>query len=109
MYVDGKIRAEKIRSPLISHTHTSLSPWRPQHMALQAPRNLRQPINFIPLFITCLHRCSKHGPTTKPILIKPPIFLVADVIILLTCANDYLYAYGIAKLFISTSTLIIVT
>ncbi|KAI8550306.1 hypothetical protein RHMOL_Rhmol06G0095000 [Rhododendron molle] len=65
------------------------------------------PINLIPLLITYLHRRSKPGPATKPILIKPPVFLAAAVIGLLTGVDDYLYSYGVAKLPVSTSALII--
>ncbi|KAF7140834.1 hypothetical protein RHSIM_Rhsim06G0075500 [Rhododendron simsii] len=65
------------------------------------------PINFIPLRITYLDRRSKHGPTTKPILIKSPVFLAATVISLLTGVDDYLNSYGVAKLPVSTSALII--
>lgn len=65
------------------------------------------PITFIPLIITYFHRRSKNGPTTNLIVIKPPVFIAAAVIGLLTGLDDYLYAYGLAWLPVSTSSLII--
>ncbi|GMP45817.1 hypothetical protein CsSME_00014198 [Camellia sinensis var. sinensis] len=65
------------------------------------------PINFLPLLLTYLHRRSNSGPTTPLFLIKPPTFLSAAFIGLLTGADDYLYAYGLARLPVSTSSLVI--
>ncbi|KAL7208204.1 hypothetical protein ACSBR1_030036 [Camellia fascicularis] len=65
------------------------------------------PINFIPLIITYFHRRRKNGRTTNLIVIKPPVFIAATVIGILTGLDDYLYAYGLAWLPVSTSSLII--
>ncbi|XP_028072496.1 purine permease 3-like [Camellia sinensis] len=65
------------------------------------------PITFIPIIITYFHRRRKNGPTTNLIVIKPPVFIAAAVIGLLTGLDDYLYAYGLAWLPVSTSSLII--
>lgn len=65
------------------------------------------PLNFIPLIITYLHRRSKKGSRAKLFFMKPPLFLGATVIGVLTGADDYLYAYGVARLPISTAALII--
>ncbi|PSR99847.1 Purine permease [Actinidia chinensis var. chinensis] len=65
------------------------------------------PINFVPLLLTYLRRRAAHGPAARLILMKPPVFLAAAVIGLLTGFVDYMYAYGVARLPISTFALII--
>ncbi|GFY85880.1 purine permease 3 [Actinidia rufa] len=65
------------------------------------------PINLVPLLFTYLRRRAAQGPAARPILMKPPIFLAAAVIGLLTGFDDYFYAYGVARLPVSTSALII--
>ncbi|XAR62116.1 hypothetical protein NMG60_11016741 [Bertholletia excelsa] len=65
------------------------------------------PINFIPLIITYLHRRSRQGPGAKLFFMRPPVFLAAAVIGALTGVDDYLYSYGMARLPVSTSSLII--
>ncbi|XP_052190415.1 purine permease 3-like [Diospyros lotus] len=65
------------------------------------------PINFIPLLAAYLQRRRMQGLAATTVLIKPPIFWAAAVIGVLTGFDDYLYAYGLAKLPVSTSSLII--
>lgn len=66
------------------------------------------PIILLPLLVSYTRR-RKTTPTTKLILMKPRVFLAAAVIGTLTGLDDYLYAYGVAKLPVSTSALIIAT
>ncbi|KAF2291600.1 hypothetical protein P3X46_028745 [Hevea brasiliensis] len=66
------------------------------------------PIIFIPLLISYLHRRS-NNPTTKLFYMNPPLFTAATVIGVLTGFDDYLYSYGISRLPVSTSSLIIAT
>ncbi|KAK2659854.1 hypothetical protein Ddye_006387 [Dipteronia dyeriana] len=69
------------------------------------------PIIIIPITIAYLHR--RHGSTaqssspTKFFLMKPPLFIASAVVGILTGLDDYLYAYGVARLPVSTSALII--
>ncbi|XP_020203701.1 purine permease 1 [Cajanus cajan] len=65
------------------------------------------PIILIPLAITHINHHNHHHQT-KPNLIsmKPPLFLASAVIGVLTGLDDYLYACGIARLPVSTSSLI---
>ncbi|PSR99846.1 Purine permease [Actinidia chinensis var. chinensis] len=65
------------------------------------------PINILPILFTYIRRRAIQGPAARPILMKPPVFLAAAVIGLLTGVDDYLYAYGVARLPISTSALIL--
>ncbi|XAR62115.1 hypothetical protein NMG60_11016739 [Bertholletia excelsa] len=65
------------------------------------------PITFIPLIITYLHRRSRQGPRAKVFFMKPPVFLAAAVIGALTGLDDYIYAEGVARLPVSTLTIII--
>ncbi|CAI9116202.1 OLC1v1017292C1 [Oldenlandia corymbosa var. corymbosa] len=65
------------------------------------------PITFIPLFISYFHRRRKNGPTTNLIIMKYPVFVASAVIGLLTGLDDYLYAVGIARLPVSTATIVI--
>ncbi|KAG8632865.1 purine permease 3 [Manihot esculenta] len=67
------------------------------------------PIIFIPLFISYLHRRRSNKPTTKLFYMNRHLFIAATVIGLLTGLDDYLYAYGVARLPVSTSALIIAT
>ncbi|XP_057442494.1 purine permease 1-like [Lotus japonicus] len=65
------------------------------------------PIILLPLTISYLHR--RHStPATKPKLfsMKPPLFLASAVIGILTGLDDYLYACGVARLPVSTFSLI---
>ncbi|XP_038716330.1 purine permease 1-like [Tripterygium wilfordii] len=65
------------------------------------------PLILIPLFITYLRRRKNKSPNTLFFLMKPPLFFAAAVIGLITGLDDYLYAYGVARLPVSTSSLII--
>ncbi|CAI9116203.1 OLC1v1017293C1 [Oldenlandia corymbosa var. corymbosa] len=65
------------------------------------------PINFIPLLISYFYRRKKQGPNTKLILMNYRIFIASAVIGVLTGLDDYLYAYGVAKLPVSTSAIVI--
>ncbi|KAJ1424720.1 Purine nucleobase transmembrane transport [Sesbania bispinosa] len=71
------------------------------------------PLMLIPLSISYIYRRRSHRPTTagttklKLISIKPRLFLASTFIGILTGLDDYLYAYGVARLPVSTSALII--
>ncbi|KAL0371769.1 UNVERIFIED_CONTAM: Purine permease 3 [Sesamum calycinum] len=64
------------------------------------------PVILIPLIVSYTRRRTAN-PRAKLILMKPRLFVVAAVIGILTGFDDYLYAYGVAKLPVSTSALII--
>ncbi|KAJ9673948.1 hypothetical protein PVL29_023476 [Vitis rotundifolia] len=65
------------------------------------------PLILVPLIITYMHRRTKQGSHAKLFFMKPPLFVASAVIGVLTGLDDYLYAYGVAKLPVSTSALII--
>ncbi|KAL3504808.1 hypothetical protein ACH5RR_034649 [Cinchona calisaya] len=67
------------------------------------------PIIFIPLLISYFHRRKTQVPpnTINLILMKYPVFIATAVIGLLTGLDDYFYAYGVARLPVSTSSIII--
>ena len=65
------------------------------------------PIILLPLIITYFNRRAKQGTSTKLFFMKPPLFIASAVIGILTGFVDYLYAYGVARLPVSTSSLII--
>ncbi|XP_068309868.1 purine permease 3-like [Pyrus communis] len=65
------------------------------------------PIIFIPIAIGYYHRRKTEGPSTKLFFMKLPLFMASAVIGVLTGLDDYLYAYGVARLPVSTSALII--
>ncbi|KAJ4824131.1 hypothetical protein Tsubulata_041823, partial [Turnera subulata] len=69
------------------------------------------PFIFIPLIITYFHRRTTKGTaaTTKLFFMRPFLFAAAAVVGILTGLDDYLYAYGVARLPVSTSALIIAT
>ncbi|KAL0415245.1 UNVERIFIED_CONTAM: Purine permease 3 [Sesamum latifolium] len=64
------------------------------------------PVILIPLIVSYTRR-RRANPGAKLILMKPRLFVAAAVIGILTGFDDYLYAYGVAKLPVSTSALII--
>ncbi|KAH7847162.1 hypothetical protein Vadar_022700 [Vaccinium darrowii] len=64
------------------------------------------PVNFIPLLITYLRRRRKEGSTTKVFFMNGPVFAASTFIGVLTGLDDYLYAYGVARLPVSTSALV---
>ncbi|XP_024022957.1 purine permease 1-like [Morus notabilis] len=53
------------------------------------------------------HRSRRHDPAAKLFKIKPFLFLASAAVGLLTGLNDCIYAYGVARLPVSTSSLII--
>ncbi|KAJ9673943.1 hypothetical protein PVL29_023471 [Vitis rotundifolia] len=65
------------------------------------------PLILVPLIITYMHRRTKQGSHAKLFFMKPPLFVASAVIGVLTALDDYLYAYGVAKLPVSTIALII--
>ncbi|CAA3001996.1 purine permease 3-like [Olea europaea subsp. europaea] len=69
------------------------------------------PIIFIPLTIAYLNRLKTGGATTKTqfFSMKPRVFIMSAAIGVLTGLVDYLYAYGVAKLLVSTSAFIVAT
>lgn len=78
------------------------------------------PIIFIPLFFSFLHRRNRYNRNETAaaaenakkegmFLMETPLFIASIVIGLLTGFDNYLYAYGLAYLPVSTSSLIIGT
>ncbi|KAK1367040.1 putative purine permease [Heracleum sosnowskyi] len=66
------------------------------------------PLILIVLIPTFYHRRATTGnSTTKMFNIKPRLILASAVIGILTGADNYLYSYGVAKLPVSTSSLVI--
>lgn len=65
------------------------------------------PFLLFPLLISYAYRQSKEGPATKVWSVKPRLFLCCAFIGLLTGVDDYLAAYGVSRLPVSTSALII--
>ncbi|KAL3504813.1 hypothetical protein ACH5RR_034654 [Cinchona calisaya] len=67
------------------------------------------PIIFIQLLKSYFHRRKTQVPpnTTNLILMKYPVFIATAVIGLLTGLDDYFYAYGVARLPVSTPSIII--
>ncbi|GKV09424.1 hypothetical protein SLEP1_g20929 [Rubroshorea leprosula] len=64
------------------------------------------PIILLPLTIAFLQR-RKIDPTSKFFLMKLRLFVASAVIGVITGCDDYLYAYGVARLPVSTYSLII--
>ncbi|CAL1395352.1 unnamed protein product [Linum trigynum] len=67
------------------------------------------PIMLIPLAAAYLLRRRRRLSQTKFFLIEPRLFFAAAVVGVLTGFDDYLYAYGMARLPVSTSALVIAT
>ncbi|KFK44702.1 hypothetical protein AALP_AA1G292000 [Arabis alpina] len=72
------------------------------------------PVILIPLLFSFLHRRNRTETTENAkkegiILMETPLFIASIVIGLLTGLDNYLYAYGLAYLPVSTSSLIIGT
>ncbi|KAB1203874.1 Purine permease 3 [Morella rubra] len=65
------------------------------------------PIMLLPLIVAYFRRRATQGPRTQVFFMKPPLFVASAVIGILTGFDDYLYAYGGARLPVSTSSLII--
>ncbi|KAL6584676.1 proteasome core particle subunit beta 3 [Orobanche minor] len=64
------------------------------------------PIILIPLLVAYTRRRRKSAET-KLLYMKPRVFIAAAVIGTLTGFDDYMYAYGVSELPVSTSSLII--
>ncbi|KAJ7965767.1 Purine permease [Quillaja saponaria] len=78
-------------------------------MAIKLSTNSRVPIILIPLGIGYLRRKRRRTDPNRVILMKPPLFVASAMIGILTGFDDYLYAYGLAWLPVSTSSLILAT
>ncbi|KAL6984058.1 hypothetical protein U1Q18_017433 [Sarracenia purpurea var. burkii] len=65
------------------------------------------PIIFLPLAAAYHRRRRKEGSAAKIFFMKLPVFVAATVIGIITGVDDYLYAYGVARLPASTTALII--
>lgn len=65
------------------------------------------PVIFIPLFIAYVNRKKTHGHDTKIIFMNLRVFIATTVIGILTGLDNYFYAYGVARLPVSTSALLI--
>ncbi|KAL6184660.1 PREDICTED: purine permease 3-like [Fragaria vesca subsp. vesca] len=68
------------------------------------------PVILVPIAIAYYHRRKNQAPTdppTKLFFMKLPLFVASAVIGVLTGLDDYLYAYGVARLPLSTLSLII--
>lgn len=67
------------------------------------------PFLLFPLLISYAYRRSKEGPAAKIWSVKPRLFLCCAFIGLLTGMDDYLAAYGVSRLPVTTSALVIAT
>lgn len=67
------------------------------------------PFILLLLITNFFHRRATNGATTKLFHMKPRLFLASAFIGILTGLDDYLYAYGVARLPVSTSALVIAT
>ncbi|KAJ6811711.1 purine permease 1-like isoform X1 [Iris pallida] len=66
------------------------------------------PIILLPLSLSFLHR-RRHDPLARPVLITPHVFLACAALGVMTGLDDFLYAYGLSFLPVSTSALLIST
>lgn len=64
------------------------------------------PVILIPIYISYLRR-RRNQPSAKLFLMKPRLLAASAVIGMATGFDDYLYAFGVARLPVSTSSLII--
>ncbi|XP_055960061.1 purine permease 3-like [Mercurialis annua] len=67
------------------------------------------PFFIIPLSVSYIYRRAKNGDRTKSYYITPRLFIACAVIGVLTGLDDFLAAYGVSLLPVSTSALIIAT
>lgn len=67
------------------------------------------PVTFLPLAAAYFHRRITQGPAAKPILITRNLLAAAAAIGVINGLDSYLYAYGMAKLPVSTQSLIYAT
>nr|XP_017248395.1 PREDICTED: purine permease 3-like isoform X2 [Daucus carota subsp. sativus] len=67
------------------------------------------PFLFFPIIVSYLYRRSQGVPGTRLVSIRRALIVPCAIIGVLTGADDYMYSYGVARLPISTSALIIAT
>uniref|UniRef100_A0A251TAV5 Probable purine permease n=2 Tax=Helianthus annuus TaxID=4232 RepID=A0A251TAV5_HELAN len=67
------------------------------------------PILFIPLICSLLYKRRNGSQETKLFSLKPPVFFSCVTLGVLTGLDDYLAAYGVSRLPVSTSALIMST
>ncbi|KAK7268319.1 hypothetical protein RIF29_21016 [Crotalaria pallida] len=72
------------------------------------------PVLFLPLIISYIIRrrsfsASPNGTKPKPFNMKLPLFLASSLVGLFLGLDDYLYSYGVARLPVSTSSLLVAT
>ncbi|KAF8023362.1 hypothetical protein BT93_F0767 [Corymbia citriodora subsp. variegata] len=67
------------------------------------------PILIFPLMVAYFHRRSAEGPSARLILMDPFLFSASAVIGVLMGLDNYFYTYGLARLPVSTSTLLVAT
>ncbi|KAL5777298.1 hypothetical protein ACOSP7_010224 [Xanthoceras sorbifolium] len=66
------------------------------------------PVILLPITIGYLHRRrTQPSSPTKLFFIKPPLFMASAVIGILTGLDDYFFAYGLARVPVSTAALLI--
>ncbi|TKY74410.1 Purine permease 1 [Spatholobus suberectus] len=99
--------------------------WPPRNASLLPPRGGKRvwlssfletagfPVMLLPLAVSYLRRrrlpAAAGTAKPEPISMKPPLLFASAFIGILTGLDDYLYAYGVARLPVSTSSLIIAT
>ncbi|GFP81878.1 purine permease 3, partial [Phtheirospermum japonicum] len=93
-----KLRRSADHAPL-------LHPRRQTDLVLQLARDRRVADHPHPLVVAYKRRCKSED--TRLVLMRPRVFAAAAFIGTLTGLDDYLYAYGVARLPVSTSSLII--
>ncbi|GFP79468.1 purine permease 3, partial [Phtheirospermum japonicum] len=93
-----KLRRSADHAPL-------LHPRRQTDLVLQLAETGGWPIILIPLVVAYTRRCKSED--MRLVLMRPRVFAAAAFIRTLTGLDDYLYAYGVARLPVSTSSLII--
>ncbi|KAF8023363.1 hypothetical protein BT93_F0768 [Corymbia citriodora subsp. variegata] len=67
------------------------------------------PLLILPLAVAYSRRRSAQGPSARLVLMDPFLFAAAAVIGVLMGLDNYFYAYGVARLPVSTSALLIAT
>ncbi|KAI4302236.1 hypothetical protein MLD38_038011 [Melastoma candidum] len=82
-----------------------LHPWQEEGLVPSWLETGGWPVMIIPSVISYFHRRTIGWPTTKIVKMKP-VFAMTAVIGVLMGLDDYLYAYALAQLPISTSALI---
>lgn len=67
------------------------------------------PFMFVPLLISYFHRRKTEGPNAKVVFISRRVFCFSAALGIITGLDNYLYTGGVAKLPVSTTTLIFAT